>query len=42
MHNVIILSLGALTSEHGDKVDGPEEMITDYSRLEPRSDDEDT
>lgn len=33
---------GALTSEHGDKVDGPEEMITDYSRLEPRSDDEDT
>ncbi|XP_016145705.1 serine/threonine-protein kinase Nek3 [Sinocyclocheilus grahami] len=28
--------------EHGDKVDGPEETITDYSRLEPRSDDEDT
>ncbi|XP_026138468.1 serine/threonine-protein kinase Nek3 isoform X1 [Carassius auratus] len=28
--------------EHGDKVDGPEMMITDYSRLEPRSDDEDT
>ncbi|RXN04115.1 serine threonine- kinase Nek3-like protein [Labeo rohita] len=28
--------------EHGDKVDGPEKTITDYSRLEPRSDDEDT
>ncbi|XP_042594964.1 serine/threonine-protein kinase Nek3 isoform X3 [Cyprinus carpio] len=28
--------------EHGDKVDGPEMTITDYSRLEPRSDDEDT
>ncbi|KAK2881440.1 hypothetical protein Q8A67_018708 [Cirrhinus molitorella] len=28
--------------EHGDKVDGHEETITNYSRLEPRSDDEDT
>ncbi|XDV31838.1 hypothetical protein PO909_002787 [Leuciscus waleckii] len=33
---------GSLSPEPGDKVDGPEETITDFSRLEPRSDDEDT
>ncbi|XP_067306854.1 serine/threonine-protein kinase Nek3 [Pseudorasbora parva] len=33
---------GSVSPEPGDKVDGPEETITDFSRLEPRSDDEDT
>ncbi|XP_039516038.1 serine/threonine-protein kinase Nek3 [Pimephales promelas] len=33
---------GSSSPEPGDKVDGPEETITDFSRLEPRSDDEDT
>ncbi|XP_066534950.1 serine/threonine-protein kinase Nek3 isoform X2 [Hoplias malabaricus] len=35
--------LGPLTTEpSGDAPDGPEEIYTDHSRLEPRSDDEDT
>lgn len=33
---------GSLSPEPGDAVDGPEEPITDFTRLEPRSDDEDT
>ncbi|XP_051520854.1 serine/threonine-protein kinase Nek3 isoform X1 [Myxocyprinus asiaticus] len=33
---------GPLTTEQADDIDGPEEPITDYSRLEPRSDNEDT
>lgn len=33
---------GPLNSEQGDNVDGPEEIITDNSRLESRSDDDDT
>ncbi|KAA0702320.1 Serine/threonine-protein kinase [Triplophysa tibetana] len=33
---------GPLGSEEGDSVDGPEETIMDDSRLEPRSDDDDT
>lgn len=42
MCNQIIFSTGFLSPEPGDKVDGLEETITDFSRLEPRSDDEDT
>ncbi|XP_030633271.1 serine/threonine-protein kinase Nek3 [Chanos chanos] len=33
---------GPLRPEQGDDVDGPEEVTVDQSRLEPRSDDEDT